>query len=48
MYIVPEVGLEPTSLAALDFESSMFANFITLAYYYSSSLLNLAGKSIVR
>ena len=29
--LVPEVGLEPTSLAALDFESSTFANFVTLA-----------------
>ena len=28
---VPEEGLEPSSLSALDFESSMFANFITLA-----------------
>ncbi len=35
--LVPEVGLEPTSLAAHDFESCMFANFITLAYFYLSS-----------
>ena len=29
--LVPEVGFEPTSLAARDFESRMFANFITPA-----------------
>ena len=29
--LVPEVGLEPTNLAAHDFESCMFTNFITPA-----------------
>ena len=32
---MPEVGLEPTSLSAHDFESCMFANFITLAFQFS-------------
>ena len=31
---VPEVGVEPTSLTAHDFESCMFANFITRALFY--------------
>ena len=31
--LVPEVGLEPTSLAAHDFESCVFTNFTTPAYF---------------
>ncbi len=30
---MPEEGLEPSSLAAHDFESCVFANFITRAQY---------------
>ena len=30
--MVPLVGLEPTCLATLDFESSMYTDFITVAY----------------
>ena len=33
--LVPEVGLEPTNLAAHDFESCMFTNFITPAMVQS-------------
>gem|GEM_PF-6815923 len=31
--VVPPVGLEPTHLSALDFESSVSANSTTGAYY---------------
>ena len=41
---VPEVGLEPTSLSAHDFESCMFANFITLAYGKKYHIFALSAR----
>ncbi len=38
LFLVPEVGLEPTRLAAHDFESRSSANSDTLAYFMHSKL----------
>ena len=40
---VPEAGLEPASLSAIDFESIVFANFTTLALQKNST--NIFSKN---